>query len=149
MEETIKHYQAILPCQDFILTGSYVNQMLLGMKDEKPGDLDIILVKPETAALETLKRLQEKISPELTSNPNYPTTLFRIKEGNLKIDFFIETTDRAFIVLKDNLKVTTILDTVSVKKSYGRLKDWLQLRKISRLFFVEEEFQKFLNNYHE
>lgn len=149
MEEIIKHYQAILPCQDFILTGSYVNQMLLGIKDVNPGDLDIILVKPEASALETLKRLQEKISPELASNPNYPTTLFRIKEGGLKIDFFIEPTDRAFITLKDNLKVSTLLDTVAVKKSYGRLKDWLQLRKMSRLFFTEDEFQKFLNNYHE
>lgn len=149
MEEVIKHYQAILPCQDFILTGSYVNQMLLGIKDVNPGDLDIILVKPEASALETLKRLQEKISPELASNPNYPTTLFRIKEGGLKIDFFIEPTDRAFITLKDNLKVSTLLDTVAVKKSYGRLKDWLQLRKMSRLFFTEDEFQKFLNNYHE
>lgn len=149
MEEIIKHYQAILPCQDFIVTGSYVNQMLLGIKDVNPGDLDIILVKPEASALETLKRLQEKISPELASNPNYPTTLFRIKEGGLKIDFFIEPTDRAFITLKDNLKVSTLLDTVAVKKSYGRLKDWLQLRKMSRLFFTEDEFQKFLNNYHE
>lgn len=149
MEEIIKHYQAILPCQDFIVTGSYVNQMLLGIKDVNPGDLDIILVKPEASALETLKRLQEKISPELASNPNYPTTLFRIKEGGLKIDFFIEPTDRVFITLKDNLKVSTLLDTVAVKKSYGRLKDWLQLRKMSRLFFTEDEFQKFLNNYHE
>lgn len=149
MEEIIKHYQAILPCQDFIVTGSYVNQMLLGIKDVNPGDLDIILVKPEASALETLKRLQEKISPELASNPNYPTTLFRIKEGGLKIDFFIEPTDRAFITLKDNLKVSTLLDTVAAKKSYGRLKDWLQLRKMSRLFFTEDEFQKFLNNYHE
>ena len=88
MEEIIKHYQAILPCQDFIVTGSYVNQMLLGIKDVNPGDLDIILVKPEASALETLKRLQEKISPELASNPNYPTTLFRIKEGGVEDRLF-------------------------------------------------------------
>lgn len=145
IKETIKRYEAILPCQDFIVTGSYVTNLLLGLPKGEIGDLDIILVNPDTTALEALKRLQESLSPELASNPIYPIKMFRIKDSGIKIDFFLESTIREFITLQDGTKVSPILDIVKAKKSYNRMKDWVQLRKMAKLFFIESEFQSFLD----
>lgn len=145
MKEIIKRYQAILPCQDFIITGSYVTNMLMGI-DGRVGDLDIILVKPTEESINTLKRLQESLSPELKNNPNYPLTVLRFRDDKTKIDIFMESKDRAYITLDDGIKVSPLIDIVKAKRGYNRPKDWFQLRKISRLFFKEEDFQTYLNN---
>ena len=131
MKELIKRYQAILPCKDFIITGSYVLNLLMGING-KPGDLDIILVEPTEEAINCLKRLQESFSPELTANPNYPTKIFRIKEGEVKVDVFPTGKSEPYILLDGGIKVSTIMHIISTKKSYNRYKDWKQLRKLSR-----------------
>lgn len=147
MKEIIKRYQATLPCLHFIVTGSYVINLLMGIPEGKVGDLDVILVDPTDEAVLTLKRLQEAFSPELKSNPNYPVDLIRIMDNKVKVDFFLQKdVTRPFITLEDGTKVSPILNIVSAKKGYNRPKDWFQLRKLARMFFKEEEFIKYMDN---
>lgn len=42
-------------------------------------------------------------------------------------------------------KFTTIPHIIAAKKSYGRMKDWLQCRDMSRILFKAEEFNSLLN----
>ena len=43
-------------------------------------------------------------------------------------------------------KFTTIPHIIKAKQSYGRMKDWLQCRDMSRLLFVPEAFTALLNS---
>lgn len=145
MKELIKRYQAILPCKDFIITGSYVVNLLMGINGEI-GDLDIILVEPTEEAINSIKRLQESLSPELAPNPDYPAKVYRIMDSGVKVDIFPTNEGKPYIILSDGVKVSTLTHIIKSKKSYNRFKDWKQLRKLSRMFFKEEEFLAFMDN---
>lgn len=138
MQNTIEHFKSLLKAEQFIITGSYAFN-LLGLTERKPNDLDIILVNPDATSLECLERLK---SP---ANEDYPCdNMFRVVYNEIKIDFFIEKKPQKVIELKNGLLLATPKDTIAAKKSYLRLKDVLQLKLISELFYTEKDLQKVL-----
>jgi hypothetical protein len=66
--------------------------------------------------------------------------------NKIKIDIYIQDSFSEPFLLIDGIKHTTIPHIIQAKKSYGRMKDWLQCRDMSRIFFNPEEFQKMLNS---
>jgi hypothetical protein len=69
----------------------------------------------------------------------------------VKIDIFIkdnfnETTLTVELENKMACKFTTIPHIIKAKQSYGRMKDWLQCRDMSRLLFLPEAFTALLNS---
>ena len=59
MKKIIKHFKTLLPCEQFVVTGSYV-LALNGIYDmSKVKDLDIILVNPTPESLGIISRLMD------------------------------------------------------------------------------------------
>jgi hypothetical protein len=145
-KEVIKHFKTLLQCEQFVVTGSYALQKM-GLVSEKTGtvgDLDIILVNPTEEAVNILSRLAEE-SPAETQF-NYPKKGIILKFNGTKIDFFFETQVIATDLMVDGVFISPANRIVEAKKSYNRDKDWHQLRKMSRIFFKQEEFETYLNS---
>jgi hypothetical protein len=68
------------------------------------------------------------------------------KFEDTKIDIFIEDNFNEPTLLIDDIKHTTVPHILAAKKIYGRMKDWMQCREMSRVFYKEEEFQTAINN---
>jgi len=143
MESTIKHFKSLLPCEQFVVTGSYV-LALNGLVDmTKVKDLDIILVNPTSESLGIIARLMED-APAKTK-PTGTTSLKAIlMHDKTKIDFFVVDKKQSTLQLPD-FEIAKVDSIVAAKKSYKRMKDELQLRKIAQLFFNQNEFVKFLD----
>jgi len=60
---------------------------------------------------------------------------------NIKIDIYILPSFSEPTLVINGYKHTTIPHIIQAKKSYGRMKDWLQCRDMARIFFKSEEFQ--------
>jgi hypothetical protein len=171
MKDLILKLKTLLPAKDFIVTGSYVLS-LFGLADVT-NDLDIILISPEQSAVDTINRLMKEFPAKTTIKqpiPDIPKE--KEEEGelygkpllkatakkkptpecsaifmydNIKVDVFVEAVYTRQFLLIDGVKYSTIKNIIDAKKGYGRMKDWLQLRDMARLFFKEEDFQAMLN----
>lgn len=162
MKNLILKLKTLLPAENFIVTGSYVLS-LFGLYGAS-NDLDIILVNPTDATKDALNRLMKdfpakttiKIPKDKTDEDEVevkkPTkkvmadcyAIFMYDQ--VKVDVFIETkSTRPFITI-DDINYSTIKDIVDAKKGYNRMKDWLQLRDIARIFFKQDEFNAMLNS---
>jgi len=173
-DTTISNLKTMLPAADFIITGSYVLAKYGLIPWDKVFDLDIILVKPEIPALHVMNNLMktdpasstarlkstvlpipESEDPEIPANIKTARAAV-VKESSelqaifkfedTKIDIFIENNFNESTLLIDGIKHTLVSHILQAKKSYGRMKDWMQCREISHLFYKEEEFQKAINN---
>jgi hypothetical protein len=74
---------------------------------------------------------------------NVLTSIF-LYDG-VKVDIYVGKRVLEPTLCIDGIYYSTILHIVDAKKSYNRVKDWLQLREISKLFFIPEEFNKALD----
>jgi hypothetical protein len=86
----------------------------------------------------------------MVSKATKSTTLSIFMFDKVKIDIFIEndfneTTLTVELENKMACKFTTIPHIIKYKQSYGRMKDWLQCRDMSRLLFMPEAFNALLN----
>ena len=165
MKNLILKLKALLPSEDFIVTGSFaLNQFGISAPSN---DLDIILSKPDVSTIETINRLMkefpakttikkplEKLSEEDKESSVKKNTVKKkptpdcsaiFMYDNVKVDVFIEDKYTRPFILLDGIKYSTIQSIIDAKKSYGRMKDWLQLRDMARLFFKQEEFDLMLN----
>lgn len=145
MMKTVNYLKTLLPCEQFVLTGS-LSFCLYGLIPiREVGDLDIILVNPTEEAVNIMKRLQEDF-PALTKFHSQKLGVIFMQD-DLKVDIFIVHEKISIRVKSENgIELAPIDRTIDAKKSYNRTKDWLQLRKLARLFFKEADFQTFLNN---
>ena len=143
MKEIIKHYKILLSCEKFVVTGSYAMNMM-GIYGKEADDLDIILLNPTKETIDLLAKLQSE-SPAKTHASGKDAYIF--EHGGKKIDVFITSDiNRVTTELKvDDVFISTARDVIKAKKSYNRMKDWLQLRKMSQMFFKQSEFDEFLN----
>lgn len=145
--ETINHFVSLVECDKFIVTGSHVLH-LNGLVD-KVGDLDVVLVGATEESIEMLRRLEKDGKYAIIeSNKDYPNqaTIIRIEYLGLKIDFFLDTVGEAQTQIKlDKFYIATVSSIIAAKKSYGRLKDWIQLRKMAKGIHDETLFQKYLD----
>ena len=143
MKEIIRHYKILLSCEKFVVTGSYAMNMM-GIYNKEAEDLDIILLNPTKETVELLKKLQDESPAETHASGN---DAYIFKHEGKKIDVFT-TNDikRVSTELKvDDVFISKASDVIKAKKSYNRMKDWLQLRKMSQMFFKQPEFEEFLN----
>jgi hypothetical protein len=67
MKETILKLKTMLPAADFIITGSYVLAQYGLMSATSIADLDIILIKPEQATIDTINRFMTDFPAKSTA----------------------------------------------------------------------------------
>lgn len=143
MKKIIKHFKTLLPCEQFVVTGSYV-LALNGIYDmSRVKDLDIILVNPTPESLGIISRLMDG-SPAKTKPKDGSELKAILMHDGIKVDFFVKDKKQATLQLPD-FEIAKVDSIVSAKKSYKRIKDELQLRKMSKLFFDHSDFIKFLD----
>jgi hypothetical protein len=158
MKDIIKQLKATLLATRFVVTGSYVmaEYGLIGYGDVK--DLDIILYCPNTSTLEIIENLMKespakstkafleirKTRPKSTKPKSELIGIFMI--NGIQVDIHEEPLFNEPTLLVDGIEYTKINHIVKSKRTIGRMKDLLQLRDWSRLFFRQEEFESILNN---
>jgi hypothetical protein len=145
MREVIAKLKTLLPAAEFIVTGSYVLAEYGLVPKENVADLDIILLKPEPTAVNNLVNLMRDF-PARTKPPKGVQDMYIFMEGITKVDVFVTDKFKEPTLLVEGVRYATIPHIISAKKSYGKMKHWLQLRDMARLFFKEEDFQTMLNN---
>lgn len=141
MKATIKHLQTLFTCEQFIVTGSTA-LAYMGLVD-KSSDLDIILVNPTEETKNILERLQ-KDSPAKTK-PGKGEVNYIFMHESTKVDVFFLTKKFDTELQVDGFFISQVSTIVDAKKRFSRLKDWGQLRNLSRIFFKQEDFEKYLN----
>lgn len=131
----------MLGCEKFILTGSNAVELHGIDAQANSKDLDIILINPTGAAVETLARFQTE----------HPNPRFNAQGGALQYSFFFEKVKVDVWIQKDAIKEEPLLSydgvliaslsaIVAAKKSYNRPKDFVQLMKWARSIFDSKTF---------
>jgi hypothetical protein len=142
----LANLKTLLPAKNFIVTGSYV-LAIYGLVDvDDVHDLDIILVNPEQTALDNItnyvRDFPAKNQPPKDSS--FCQGIFYF--GAIKVDVFVENDFAEPVLNIDGVNHTLVPHIIKAKKSYNRIKDWLQCRAMSRIFFKQEEFAQQLND---
>lgn len=142
MKQVIEHLQKLIDCDKMVFTGSFALKQM-GLSD-KVKDIDVLLLKPSSDTISVLSRLHQ---PHCV--PNYPDdpNQFRIVINNVTVDLFI--TDKAEDCLNIyweglQLSISKVGHIINAKKSYNRLKDILQLKSISEIFYKPEDLKNFI-----
>jgi hypothetical protein len=144
MEKQIKILKTMFECEQFVVTGSYALSKFGLIDQSSVMDIDIILVNPKESTKELAARLIKdnpaKTKPTLNGDVN---AIFMF--DGVKIDLFYTDKKQDSLELSD-FEISKISTIVKAKKKYNRLKDWLQLRRLAKVFFNETEFNSYLNN---
>lgn len=142
MKDVIKQLKTLLPCEQFIVTGSYALSKF-GLHKGNPGDLDIILVNPTEEAVNIITRMSKEF-PAKTQFPSIEKgRIFMM--GDIKVDAFIQKEKENTEIMIDGVLYATVDHIVKAKKSIGRVKDWIQLRKIAGGICNGKEFTEFID----
>lgn len=143
--EIAKHYKTLLPCEQFFVTGStaLAYHGLVGF--DSVSDLDIVLVNPSEGAKELLSRLQTA-NPANTKPGGKSEAKFIFMHEGVKIDIFAENEVSIGLLSCEGIEFSSIRHIIAAKKRINRMKDFIQLRNLSRLFFKNEEAETYLNN---
>ncbi|MDR0384525.1 MAG: hypothetical protein LBH60_00430 [Prevotellaceae bacterium] len=139
-EEIIMHYKTILPCEQFVVTGTYALQRMGLVSDSN--DIDIILVNPTDGAEEALKRLTNEYPAKTTPGSCGVMAIFMHEQT--KIDVFKES-KKIETLMVDGFEICTALLIFEAKRKMNRPKDWLQLAKIARSIFKQEDFYRYVD----
>ena len=148
MNKIIKHYQTILQAEQFVVTGSLAMSFMGLVKKEEVGDIDIILIKPTPETIELLKRLVEN-QPARTKAPEYKSEeMFIFQHDDVKIDIFAQYGNKIETELMvDGFLISPIKRIIEAKRSHNRPKDWIQLLKLSQVFFNQKDFNHYVENF--
>jgi len=146
MEKLLKELKTMFLADKFVVTGSVALAKYKLMPIDKIGDVDIILVNPAKESIDLANRMATDFPAK--GRPSQTGSLIAcfMKDGK-KVELFgiFGSKEKESIII-DGIDYDTIPSIVSAKKKYNRVKDWMQLRKMGRMFFKEEEFTTFLNN---
>ena len=144
MEKIIQHFKTLLPCEQFVVTGSY-SFVIMGLA-KKASDIDIVIVNATPEAISILDRLQDSVESKHLKNEyiGQSKKAYRIMHDSVKVDIFIKNQKMDCFELANGLSIATIPLTIRAKKSYQRLKDWLQLKTYAEIFYKQSEFDAFL-----
>lgn len=137
----MKELQTMFLAEKMIVTGS-VALAKYGLFTDKVGDVDILLLKPAKETIELIERLGKDFPVKRKPSTN-KTFIGAFTKNDMKIEVFLA--DKEEFLTIDGLNYAKIVGIVKAKQSYKRAKDFIQLRKISRIFFKEEEFVSWLN----
>lgn len=147
MKKIIKHYQTILQAEQFVITGSLAMSFMGLVESKKVGDIDIILVNPTAETVELLKRLSES-QPARTKVSEYKgESMFIFQHDEVKIDVFIEKIKIETELIVDGFSISPINKIIEAKKGHNRPKDWIQLMKLSKVFFNKNDFNKYVESF--
>jgi len=141
MRDIIKTLKTLLPCEQFVVTGSYALNKF-GLSD-KVGDLDIIVVNPTEEALNIMNRMAADFPAK--TQFNYKEKGFIFMMNDVKVDIFVKKELVVTDITADGVLISTVSHIVKEKKSINRMKDWLQLRKIAGQICNAKEFTDFLD----
>lgn len=144
METIIKHYQTLLTCEQFIVTGSLALSKYGLVEPSKVGDLDLLLINPTKETKDLLERLQ-KDNPADTL-PSGGSVSFIFMHEKTKIDIFFEEKKIDNLPLINGVFFNRIDRIIQAKKKSNRLKDWVQLKKMAKLFYEQSSFDKFIDS---
>jgi hypothetical protein len=125
-----------------VVTGSTA-LYYMGLVDEA-SDLDIILVNPTDETKNILERLQ-KDNPAKTSPKENCEVNFIFNYDGIKVDIFFLQKKVDTMLQVNGFAISKISTIIEAKKRFSRMKDWVQLRTLSRMFFKNEEFEKYLD----
>lgn len=143
MKKVIKNLQTLLPCDQFIVTGSTALHYM-GLVD-MPSDLDIILVNPTDEAKNILERLQRD-NPAKTKPFSGGNVSYIFMQDEVKVDIFVDKASINTELIVDGVLINRVDLIIDRKKKSNRLKDWAQLKRISLAFYNESDYDKFLNS---
>lgn len=143
--EIAKRYEVLLKCEQLLISGSTALRHY-GLTDKEGGDLDLVLVNPTEEALSVLKSIQEGFPARTKPYPDGSVSFIFMHDG-VKVDIFIRDKKLPNPFEINGVKLDSIKNIIEAKRKMNRLKDWAQLRNIGRVFFKEEEYQKFLNDF--
>lgn len=143
--EIVKHYQTIIECEQFLLTGSLALN-LIGFNCLVK-DIDIKIVNPSEHSVTMLKNLEKEFPPVRPSLYSDNTTIRFTHEG-VGVDIFIEKEKiKTSITTRNNIEITPLSYIVKAKKSMNRAKDMIQLRNLTKELLTNEEMNKFMDTY--
>lgn len=144
-ETDVLALMAILEAKKFIVTGSLALAKYGLLKSSDVKDLDILLSNPTGECLERLKKLDmdHRATKDLSEYPEPDGTQFNFIFNTKKVDVFIINDEDSLRI--DGIEWALIPNIVSAKLKFNRPKDWIQLRRVSRVLFKQEAFDKFLN----
>lgn len=166
MKETILELKTMFPAERFILTGSYVLAEYGLVEKSVVRDLDIILVKPEVMSINLINRFMKDFPAPTTKNVKALTipkdeddaeikyqnakrqttnTLSIFMFNKHKVDIYTMDCFDEPVLLVNGIEYCTVPHIIAAKKSYNRVKDWLQCREIARRFFKPEEYRRELD----
>lgn len=140
MKNVIKQLKTLLPCEQFVVTGSYALSKF-GLST-KVGDLDLILVNPTEEAINIMKRMSTEFPAKtkfLYESKGYIFMMY-----DVKVDAFVQNKCVITEVMVDGVLFATVDHIVKAKKSINRMKDWLQLRKLAYSICSTQDFNDFL-----
>lgn len=144
MQETIKKLKTLLPASKFVVTGSYALS-LYGLIDSSfVKDIDIILVKPDAIAIANIENFVKDFPAKTKANGESILKGIFVLD-NIKIDVFVDDKYTESTLCIDGIEYAKVPPIIRAKQSFGRMKDWIQCRAMSRLFFKQEEFESALN----
>lgn len=140
----LRMFKAMLPCEQFIVTGSYaLNRMGL---TNKVHDIDVLLINASVEAKDALFNLgqcqeSKHLNPPHESKSEYPDERpIRIMHNDVKYDFWTEAEARELVLeLNDGFAISQVPGIVAAKKRSNRFSDWAQLRDIAHKIFHTEE----------
>lgn len=145
MKETLEQLRTMFACEKFIVTGSQALKVYGLVK--KADDIDIILVNPTQETKEMIVRFQDKMPAQTKAqiaDEQYGdhSLLAIFKWNGVKVDVFGSTGEETLNI--DGFEYAMILNIVKAKQRASRLKDWLQLGRLSSLFWTREGMAKWL-----
>lgn len=138
--EIIKHFQTILSCDQFILTGSTALKFH-GLVDSS-SDIDIILINPSEECKTILEKLQEKSNKKTTYDGS---VAYMFEHDGVKFDIFIQH-EKIDCCSYEGVFIKPIYSIVAAKKKIARTKDFAQLRKIASSILTEKELMSYLDS---
>ena len=139
-EEIIRHYKTLLPCEQYVPTGSYA-LMRMGLVN-RSDDIDIVLVNPTQETRDTLARLEKEYPAKTTGSGD--TTIFMHEDT--KIDVFIEKAKIETLQI-DGFEISNAKRIINAKKIMGRPKDYIQLLALRKSILSDEEWSKYISKY--
>ncbi len=142
--DTLKKLKVLLGNDKVIITGSTALALhgLGNLSDAK--DLDLLLVSPTDATIEVLNRLQ-KDKPNKKLKPETALKYSFFYE-DVKVDIWNANGTETDLLTYNGFEVASVKSIVAAKLSYNRPKDWIQLMKLSKLFFAQDKLDMALSS---
>jgi hypothetical protein len=142
LNSVYEHYHKLLACDGLIITGSFALRIYgfpVGVKD-----LDLVIVNSSPEAEALIRKLEIPFREEYPPRPNHIRIVHGLPDKEMCVDFFM-VKDQPYLKLADGRRVSLIPPIIAAKKRYGSLKQLVQRKKLSEMFYIPGEGKEFLD----